>query len=184
MTGLAQTLERRDSSLRNTIERLNGEWHERALWIYMTVVVLHWIEHLVQAYQIWVIGMPRPDALGALGFVSPWLVQSEALHFGYAVFMLAGLIVLRSGFSGASRIWWTISLAIQSWHLVEHFALQAQAIIGVNMFGSPVPISFVQVWVPRPELHLFYNAVVFIPMVVAMVLHKRHPSGATCSCVA
>ncbi|MFD2351201.1 hypothetical protein ACFSTC_20530 [Nonomuraea ferruginea] len=26
---------------------------------------------------------------------------------------------------------------------------------------------------PRVELHLFYNAVVFAPMVVAMVLHRR-----------
>jgi hypothetical protein len=49
-----------------------------------------------------------------------------------------------------------------------------------------VPTSLVQLVVPRIELHLFYNAVVFIPMVVAMVYHLR-PSPAEaaathCSC--
>jgi len=36
------------------------------------------------------------------------------------------------------------------------------------------------------ELHLFYNTVVFIPMIVAMVLHRRPSDAAlatpTCSC--
>jgi hypothetical protein len=39
----------------------------------------------------------------------------------------------------------------------------------------------------RVELHLFYNSIVFIPMVIAVVLHLR-PNGAeqqamACSCV-
>lgn len=182
MSGLTHTVDTRESGFRATIDRLNGPWHERALWVFMTIVVLHWVEHLVQAYQIWVIEMPRAEALGALGYFAPWLVRSELMHFGYAVVMLAGLIVLRPGFVGASRTWWDISLAIQAWHFVEHFVLQGQAIFGVNMFGSPVPTSFVQVWVPRPELHLAYNAAVFIPMVVAMVLHIRRPEGAVCTC--
>jgi hypothetical protein len=36
-----------------------------------------------------------------------------------------------------------------------------------------VPTSIIQLFVPRVELHLFYNTVVFIPMVVAMLLHRR-----------
>jgi hypothetical protein len=32
-----------------------------------------------------------------------------------------------------------------------------------------------QIWIPRVELHLFYNAVVFVPMVVAMY-HHMFPS--------
>ena len=36
------------------IQKLNGPWHERALWIYLAIVVLHWIEHLFQAAQIWI----------------------------------------------------------------------------------------------------------------------------------
>src|SRR5207247_5396558 len=29
--------------------KLNGRWHERALWIYLVIVILHWMEHLFQA---------------------------------------------------------------------------------------------------------------------------------------
>jgi hypothetical protein len=37
------------------IEKLNGPWHERALWVYLTIVILHWVEHLFQAAQIWIL---------------------------------------------------------------------------------------------------------------------------------
>jgi hypothetical protein len=40
------------------LEKLNGQWHERALWIYLSIVVIHWVEHLFQAAQIWILGMP------------------------------------------------------------------------------------------------------------------------------
>jgi hypothetical protein len=166
------------------IEKLNGPWHERALWVYLGIVILHWVEHLFQAAQIWILGMPRPEALGALGYVFPWLVKSEVMHFTYAVVMLAGLFLLRPGFRGTAKRWWTASLVIQSWHLVEHTTLQLQALAGQNLFGSPVPTSFLQVFVPRPELHLLYNLIVFVPMVVAMWLHTR-PDQATvneCTC--
>jgi hypothetical protein len=151
----------------------------------MGIVVLHWMEHLFQAAQIWILELPRPEALGALGYLFPWLVKSEVMHFGYALIMLIGLIVLRPGFQGAARTWWTISLAIQTWHFVEHSLLQIQAIVGSNLFGSPVPTSILQnLGVPRPELHLIYNAVVFIPMVIAMYVHTRPSSaaGAQCTC--
>jgi hypothetical protein len=166
------------------LEKLNGPWHERALWIYLVVVVIHWIEHLFQAAQIWILNMPRPQALGALGYVFPWLVQSEVMHFGYALFMFVGLVLLRPGFRGTAKLLWTVSLGIQGWHLIEHSLLQLQAITGQNLFGSPVPISIVQQFVPRPELHLVYNLAVFVPMVVAMWLHTR-PNQAevnACTC--
>lgn len=158
------------------IEWLNRPAHEKALWLYMVVVLAHWVEHLIQAYQIFVLHWTRPASLGAVGLVFPWLVSTEILHFGYALFMLAGLFMLRPAFLGVSRVWWNISLGIQLWHLVEHSLLQGQVLVGHNLFGSPIPISFVQLWVPRPELHLIYNAAVFIPMVVAMLYHKYPPS--------
>lgn len=155
------------------IERLNGPLHERALWVYLAIVILHWVEHLFQAAQIWILGMPRPEALGALGYVFPWLVKSEVMHWTYAVLMLAGLFLLRPGFHGRARTWWTISLVIQAWHLFEHSLLQGQALLGQNLFGSPVPTSIFQQFIPRPELHLLYNLIVFVPMVLAMWLHSR-----------
>ena len=64
------------------IEKLNGPWHERALWVYLAIVIVHWVEHLFQAAQIWILGMPRPEALGALGYVVSLAgqVRGDALH--------------------------------------------------------------------------------------------------------
>jgi hypothetical protein len=166
------------------LEKLNGPWHERALWVYLALVILHWTEHLFQAAQIWILGMPRPQALGALGYVFPWLVKSEVMHFTYALLMFIGLVLLRSGFHGAARNWWAASLGMQTWHLFEHTLLFGQAIVGQNLFGSPVPTSILQQYIPRPELHLLYNFAVFVPMIVAMWLHTR-PSQADvnqCTC--
>jgi hypothetical protein len=56
-------------SSRGLIAALNGQYHRVALNAFMVVVVAHWTEHLVQAYQIWVLGWPRPNARGLLGQV-------------------------------------------------------------------------------------------------------------------
>lgn len=167
------------------LRQLNTTWHERALWIYTAVVLLHWLEHLAQAYQIWLLNMARPESLGAIGLVFPWLVNTELMHFGFAVFMLAGLFILAPGFSGSAAKWWLASLLIQSWHFVEHALLQGQVGAGTNLFHSDIPMSVFQQWIPRAELHLLYNLAVFIPMVVAMVLHVRPRKDAdddACSC--
>ena len=81
-------------------EKLNTRWHERALQIFMFVVLAHWAEHLVQAYQVYVMGWPRPKALGLLGLWYPSLIRTETLHYGYALVMLIGLWVFRKGFTG------------------------------------------------------------------------------------
>ncbi len=168
------------------LERLNGVWHERALQIFIVIVLAHWAEHLVQAYQIYALGWPVPESRGVLGYWYPWLVKSEILHYGYALIMLAGIWMLRSGFIGRSRTWWTVALVIQFWHHVEHGLLQGQAILGANLLNSPVPISVAQIWIPRVELHLLYNSLVFIPMIVAMYLHMFPPQEEAarmrCSC--
>jgi hypothetical protein len=165
---------------------LTGEHHRAALNIFMLIVVAHWAEHLVQAYQIWVLGWPLPQARGVLGVPFPWLVQQEWLHYGYALVMLVGLWFLRGGFTGRARTWWTIALGIQVWHHFEHLLLLLQAQTGVFLFGGTAPVSIVQTVLPRVELHLFYNAAVFVPMVVAVYLHLRPTKtefeAMNCSC--
>ncbi len=153
------------------MERLNSDWHEKAMQIYMVVVLAHWAEHLAQALQIYVLGWNIPDSRGILGLWYPWLVKSELLHYGYALVMLTAFWLLRTGFKGRSRTWWNVALIIQFWHHIEHAVLQGQAVVGSNLFDSPVPMSLIQLWVPRVELHLFYNSVVFLPMVIAMYYH-------------
>jgi hypothetical protein len=167
-------------------EKLNSQWHERALQVFMFIVLAHWGEHLVQAYQIWVMGWPPPKANGILGLWYPWLIKSEVMHYGYAVVMLIGLWVLRKGFTGRSYIFWMIAFWIQFWHHIEHFLLISQATLHHNLFGRPVPCSVLQYFFPRVQLHLFYNGIVFIPMVIAVYYHMFPPEGETpqavCTC--
>lgn len=156
-----------------TIDALNGKYHRAAVMAFMVIVLGHWAEHLVQAFQIWGLGWSVAESRGVLGQFFPWLVKSEWLHYGYAVLMLFGLWVLRHGFVGRAGKWWRASLYIQVWHHIEHLLLLLQAVTGVYLFGRAVPTSVLQLVFPRVELHLFYNAVVFFPMVVAMYLHLR-----------
>lgn len=156
----------------NWIDRLNAPSHERALQVFMVIVLAHWGEHLLQAVQIYGLGWPVPESRGLLGHFFPWLVRSEVLHYAYALVMLSGLLILRSGFTGPSdRRWWNVALAIQFFHHLEHALLLGQVLVGQNLLGRPLPTSIVQLWIPRVELHLFYNTIVFVPMVIAMYHH-------------
>jgi len=167
-------------------EKLNGVWHEKALWAYTVIVLAHWAEHFVQAFQIYVLGWKLPDARGVLGIYFPALIKSELLHYGYALVMIICFWILRKGFVGRSYSWWMVAFWIQFWHHIEHALLQTQAIIGSNLAGSPVPMSLAQFVIPRVELHLFYNTLVTIPMVIAMFYHMfptpEEEAHTTCSC--
>jgi len=169
------------------MERVSSDWHEPALRLFMAIVLLHWVEHLLQGLQIYVLGWPVPEARGALGLLFPWMIKSEVLHYGYAVVMLIGLWTLRGGFTGkVDHFWWMTAFWIQFFHHIEHALLLIQATIGHNLMGRPVPTSIVQLLVPRVELHLFYNTIVFIPMVIAMYYHLFPPAAETtkprCAC--
>lgn len=165
---------------------LNTRLHKPALYAFLFVVLAHWVEHITQAVQIYAMGWPVPQAKGALGLWFPWLVKSEVMHYGFALVMLVGLFALRKGFIGRSKKWWTIALGLQFWHHIEHLLLIIQASTGAHILDKPVPTSIIQLIIPRVELHLFYNFVVFVPMVVAMVMHMRptpaERSEMQCSC--
>lgn len=154
---------------------LNGRWHKIALMGFLFVVIAHWAEHLTQAYQIWVLDWARPKAGGVLGVWFPWLVTSEWMHYGYAILMLIGFVTLRHGFTGTARKWWDTAMWIQVWHHIEHLLLLLQAMTGAYLLGATKPTSILQLAFPgsRVEIHLFYNAIVFIPMVIAMIYHQR-----------
>jgi hypothetical protein len=169
------------------IAALNQRLHRQALNAFMLIVLAHWAEHLVQAYQVWVLDRPLPASRGALGQFFPWLFTSEWLHYGYALLMIIGLVLLQPGFVGRARFWWTVALVIQFWHHIEHLLLLIQAQTHVFFFGGTVPTSVAQTVFPRVELHLFYNSIVFIPMVIAVYLHQRPNErelrATSCSCI-
>ena len=163
--------------MKSLIERLNGPWHKTGMRVFMVIVLAHWAEYLVQAYQVYALHWPMHEARGVLGQPFPWLVHSEVLHYGYAVIMLAGIWAFLPGFVGRARGWWLAALVIQFWHHFEHALLQGQVIAGHTLFGAAAPTSILQLWFPRLELHLFYNTVVFVPMMIGMYYHLL-PSAA------
>jgi hypothetical protein len=160
--------------------------------IFMLIILAHLFEHLLQGFQLWVLHWTRPQCLGALGFVYPWLVQSEWLHYGHALFMLLGLVLLRPAITiGSALFWWNIAFAIQFWHHIEHALLLGQAVLQDNLYEFAAPVSIAQIvaqqignrpligqpWLPRIELHLFYNLIVLIPMLIALRYHRFPPAS-------
>ena len=180
------TNNRGNFSFSRLMELLNGRWHKRASYAFLVIVAAHWAEHLSQAFQVYSLNWKLSEANGVLGMFFPWLISSEWLHYTYAIVMLVGLIMLRPAFQGRSRIWWNIALGLQLWHHFEHFLLLLQALLGTTFFGAPTRTSILQLFYARMELHLFYNIVVFLPMMVAMFYHVLPPIGEkttpTCSC--
>jgi hypothetical protein len=150
--------------------------HSRALLLFLAFNLAHVSEHVFQAVQIFVLGWPRSQALGALGLVWPWLVRSEWLHYWYALVILVGLIALRPAIAGNARAWWDLALGIQLWHHFEHALLLGQVLANHNLFGAAVPTSVLQLFFPRVELHLAYNAAVLAPLLAAMSLHLYQPA--------
>jgi hypothetical protein len=150
---------------------LNGRWHEIALLIFMAGVAAHMAEHVAQAIQIYALGNAIPDSRGIAGQWFPWLAKSESLHYFYAIYTLTGLVLLLPAFQGQARFWWSAALAVQFWHHLEHVLLLFQRVTGEFLFGEAVPTSLVQVFVPRVELHLTYNLLVFVPMIIALIAH-------------
>src|SRR5438270_214740 len=98
------------------ISRLNGPWHLDALVALTAITLAHWVEHISQAVQIFILGWPRASALGAVGLSFPVLVSSEWLHYVFAFVTLIALIILRPAFGGRARAWWNAALVIQIWH--------------------------------------------------------------------
>jgi hypothetical protein len=147
--------------------------HGMLLKIFVFIMIAHWLEHIVQAYQVYAMGYERHHAMGLLGQFYPWLVHTEWMHFGYAVLTMIGLVIVRDGFSGSARSWWNVAMIIQAWHLFEHTLLFIQAQGGFTLWGAKEPTSVLQLIWPRIELHLFYNSVVTVPIVVAMIVSRQ-----------
>src|SRR5438105_7575859 len=135
-------------------ESLNTRWHKVALWTFTAIVLFHWSEHIVQAYQFFVLHGPRPMSMGLMGMFYPWLMKTETLHYGFALVMVIGLWILRKGFTGTSYKWWMAAFWIQFFHHFEHLILFIQANTHHYWFGGTVPTSSGQIWITRIKLHL------------------------------
>jgi len=132
--------------------------------LFLTLVLVHFSEHIAQLIQLYVLNWSRPDCLGLLGLWMPWLMRSEWLHYGYALFMLIGLYVFK-----VNNAWWRRTIYLQQFHHFEHLLLLIQALFGVAMVDRT---SIGGLFFPRLELHFFYNFIVMMPMAIALT--KKH----------
>lgn len=89
--------------------------------VFISIVVIHFIEHLTQLYQLYVLHWTRPECLGLISLRYPWLMRSEWLHYSFALYMAVGLTYF--GYKATNKKWWRISCLLQDYHHVEHLIL-------------------------------------------------------------
>ena len=129
--------------------------------IFNLIIVAHFLEHIMQMVQLYIMHLPRSQCLGLLGSLCPPLMHSEWLHYGHALFMFGGLYILRMRFRG---FWSNFALGFSYYHLIEHTILLSQALEGVPM---PLRASLGSFLMPRLELHFLYNLIALGLMIMA-----------------
>lgn len=125
----------------------------------------HFVEHLTQMIQIHVFDKAGEEARGIFG-----QLDIEWVHFGFNTWILlvVGILLLRY----RNNVWLWATLAIATWHQVEHVYIMAQYL---GEFGKPGHPGLLSeggaiaggLSVSRPDLHFFYNVVETIPMLLA-----------------
>lgn len=140
----------------------------KTLKAFMVLMVGHWAEHLYQVYQVWGMHMPRNCAMGILGTWFPVLMTGEWLHLGFAILTMMFVAATNTEFHGVARNWWIAAYIFSWFHLAEHLSLFSQAHTRHFWFGRSVPTSLIQYFIPRIELHLFYNSIVTILVLMAV----------------
>jgi hypothetical protein len=170
-------------------KRFNLIWSKYKYPLFMYIVLLHLAEHLVQIFQLYGLGWTRSDCLGLLGLKYPWLMRSESLHFIYAYVMTIGLFYFSKLYQKQQKMhyWWSVALYLQIWHYLEHTLLLNQAYTQDNFYAFLAPVSLIQIlfqylaglpmagqpYLPRIEVHLFYNLIVFIPMMIGVYYQRK-----------
>src|SRR5919109_1178859 len=111
-----------------------------------TVVVqgIHVFEHVVQLYQVFVLGIPENQALGLLGYVLQFHGTEEWLHLVFNLSYLSALVLLLVtilGFvpdpvSRGAFAAFVFAVAFESWHNVEHLVIISNVIANG---GCPCP---------------------------------------------
>lgn len=138
----------------------------------------HEIEHIVQVFQRSVLGIGT--GAGVLGSV----FDVEPVHL---IYNLAFLLLLGAVYVGCRRDrsaiprnavavmqLLTVSFFFQGFHTVEHVVKMAQFFqTGLN--GTPGIFGY---WIPVVFLHLGYNTMLYVPVVLAFFIGGFHHSSA------
>jgi len=142
--------------------RVADGWLAFYLALVMTQVG-HVGEHVVQIVQLRVLGLDAEHAHGVFG-----ALDIEWVHFVWNAWILLAVGLLLVGFRRNRWLWLTLPLA--AWHLGEHAVLIAIYLANGTaghpgllarggLIGGGLPLA-------RAELHLLYNLVETLPLLI------------------
>jgi hypothetical protein len=122
-------------------------------------------EHVVQVIQLRLLGLSGEHAHGVFG-----ALDIEWVHFGWNAWILLAVALLLVRFRANPWLWLTLPLA--GWHLAEHVLLLA-IYLATGVPGSPGLLATGGLLggglpVARPDLHLLYNLVETVPLILGL----------------
>lgn len=138
----------------------------------------HVLEHITQVLQITVLGMRPQDARGMLS-----VLDAEWIHFGFNTWILVAIAALLVVHPRLRWLW--IAAVASTWHAIEHAYLLA-GYLATGVSGQPGLLAsggliFGGLPIARPQLHLLYNLLEVVPLVIAFAVILRgreHPKQA------
>jgi hypothetical protein len=128
----------------------------------------HVIEHVVQVFQIHVLGIPPKEARGIFG-----ALDIEWVHFIWNSWVLIAVAILLTRFRRSPLLLLTAVFA--AWHELEHVVIMwtylstgTAGTPGILSRGGIVGSPFI-----RPDVHFAYNIIETTPLVGAFVVELR-----------
>jgi len=156
-----------------------------AYFLFLAILGLqgfHVLEHVVQVVQRYALGIS--NGAGIVGSVADTEPVHVVYNAAYLTLLVAAYVALglhrdRSRFGPAVVGLVTFAVSFQAFHFVEHafkivqyvqlgFQNGTGGILGAGP-GGLIPLF------PVPLLHLAYNTIAYIPMVLAFILLVRGP---------
>jgi hypothetical protein len=133
------------------------------LGIGLVIQGLHTMEHIAQTMQIYVFGVPKPQAGGLLGSAVDFPIVHFVYNFAFFLFLLWS-VAWAYGLGGfrkldRSAMWLLIIAAgIQTYHAAEHVIQISQE----AAVGTPRPPGFIGLFQDNVVVHLALNFIVWI----------------------
>lgn len=168
---------------------MNAATHRRSVAVLAGVLgvqATHFVEHIIQLFQVYVFRVPEDQALGALGAVFELHGTEEWLHLVFNLALLTALLWFRPFVRHELGVWTRsyraylfLGVGVEMWHVIEHLVVTGNMI--ANGGGCPCPGILDRI-VPENILHFGYNiaaltglAAGVVPILVAAVRHR--PAG-------
>lgn len=128
----------------------------------------HVVEHVVQVFQIHILGQPPKEARGIFG-----ALDIEWVHFTWNTWVLVAVVLLALRFR--KNPWLLLGLAFAAWHELEHVVIMS-TYLATGTVGTPGILSRGGILgspLIRPDLHFAYNIIESTPLAIAFVVELR-----------